>query len=66
MAAYHKLVAGGATLTNDDWFLPAYQSFRAHPDFPALLEQVGLPAYWDQAGWPEFCRRGADGAITCT
>jgi tetratricopeptide (TPR) repeat protein len=65
IANYRELAAGGATLTNDDWFLPAYKGFRAHPGFAGLLEQAGLPAYWDQAGWPEFCKREADGAITC-
>ncbi|HSM12188.1 MAG TPA: hypothetical protein VK827_11575, partial [Lysobacter sp.] len=65
IANYGELAAGEATLTNDDWFLPAYQGLRAHPGFPALLETYGLPAYWDQAGWPEFCKRGADRAITC-
>ena len=66
IANYRELAASGATLDNDGWFLPVYQGFRAHPGFAGVLEDFGLPAYWDQAGWPEFCRRGADGAITCT
>jgi hypothetical protein len=67
IAAYRERAAGGATFfDNDSWFLPAYTSFREHPGFAGLLETYGLPAYWDQAGWPEFCKRGTDGAITCT
>jgi TolB-like protein/Tfp pilus assembly protein PilF len=65
IANYRELAASGATLDNDGWFLPVYQGFRAHPGFAGVLEGFGLPAHWDQAGWPEFCKRGADGAITC-
>jgi hypothetical protein len=66
MANYRERAAGGATLDNDGWFLPVYRGFRAHPGFAGLLETYGLSAWWDQAGWPEFCRRGADGVITCS
>jgi TolB-like protein/Tfp pilus assembly protein PilF len=65
MANYRELPTGGAASDTDDWFLPVYKNFRAHPGFAGLLETYGLPAYWDQAGWPEFCKREADGAITC-
>jgi hypothetical protein len=66
MANYREHAVGGANiLDNDSWFLPVYRSFRAHPGFPALLENYGLPAYWDQAGWPEFCQR-EDQRIVCT
>ncbi|MCU0990344.1 MAG: hypothetical protein MUE63_12350 [Xanthomonadales bacterium] len=67
IAAYRERAAGGATFfDNDSWFLPAYKGFREHPGFAGLLDTYGLPAYWDQAGWPEFCRRQADDTITCT
>jgi hypothetical protein len=66
IAYYSELAASGASQDNDDWFLPAYRGVRAHPGFAGVLEGFGLPAYWDQAGWPEFCERGADGAIICT
>jgi len=46
------------------WFMPQYDGIRAHPSFGELLELTGLPEYWDQAGWPEFCERG-EGGITC-
>jgi hypothetical protein len=60
---YRKLVAG-AILANDwYWYLPVYKSLRAHPGFADLLDGLGLPAYWDQAGWPEFCRREAGGIV---
>jgi TolB-like protein len=47
------------------WFMPHMAAFRAHPRFAELLNQVGLPAYWDQAGWPEFCARAEEGMIQC-
>ena len=66
IAAYRERAAGGATFfDNDSWFLPAYRAFRAHPGFAALLETYGLPAWWDQAGWPEFCKR-EEQRIVCT
>ena len=66
IANYHELVAAGDYVLDDYWFLPAYADFRSHPGFATLLETVGLPAYWDQSGWPEFCRRGDDGTISCS
>ena len=61
---YSRQIAARGALQDDYWFLPAYAPLRAHPDFAGLLELAGLPAYWDQAGWPEHCRREA-GAINC-
>jgi tetratricopeptide (TPR) repeat protein len=66
IANYREWAAGGVAFDNDEWFLPVYQGLRAHPGFAGVLEDFGLPAYWDQAGWPEFCKRGAEGAITCS
>jgi TolB-like protein/Tfp pilus assembly protein PilF len=47
------------------WFMPHMAGLRAHPRFTELLDMTNLPAYWDQAGWPEFCARGVDGVIQC-
>ena len=47
------------------WFMPHMAGLRAHPRFAELLLLTGLPAYWDQAGWPEFCARSEDGVIQC-
>jgi TolB-like protein/Tfp pilus assembly protein PilF len=66
VAAYAELVAAGFNVLNDEWLLPAYADLRTDPGFAALLESTGLPGWWDQSGWPDFCRRGDDGAITCT
>jgi len=66
VAAYAELVAAGFNVLNDEWLLPAYAALRTDPGFAALLESTGLPGWWDQSGWPDFCRRGDDGAITCT
>ena len=51
--------------TTEYWFMPHFAGFRSHPRFAELLDQIGLPAYWDQAGWPEFCQRTKKGAIQC-
>lgn len=49
----------------ESWFMPHMAGLRAHPRFVELLNLTGLPDYWDQAGWPEFCARGEDGVIQC-
>ena len=49
---------------NDAIFLPAYTPVRQHPRFSEWLQVVGLPAYWDTTGWPEFCRR-SEANIIC-
>jgi TolB-like protein len=46
-------------------FMPHMAGVRALPRFQELLELVGLPEYWDEAGWPQFCARTEDGMIRC-
>ena len=42
-------------------WIPLMQRVRRHPDFKALMRELGLVEYWRQAGWPEHCRAlGAD------
>lgn len=33
------------------------RGLRAHPRFGELLVRIGLDRYWDERGWPAFCRR---------
>ena len=35
-----------------------------HPDFPALVERLGLVDYWQATDWGLFCRPGTD-AFVC-
>ena len=35
---------------------PLMREVRRHPEFKALLIELGLPEYWREAGWPEHCR----------
>lgn len=37
---------------------------RAHPRFGVVLAKSGVDRYWDQAGWPAWCRR-YDSGIAC-
>ena len=37
---------------------------RAHPRFGALLREIGLDRYWNEFGWPPYCRRDG-GDIVC-
>jgi tetratricopeptide (TPR) repeat protein len=63
---YRELMKRGNRVLEDPLFTPAYAALRANPDFPELLELAGLPDYWDQSGWPEFCKRNEDRSMTCT
>jgi TolB-like protein len=46
-------------------WMPAWKSVRADPRFQEVLELYQLPAYWDVAGWPDFCRRVDAKRIEC-
>ena len=62
---YREHLQHGNRMLEDSWFTPAYASLRADSGFAELLETVGLPAYWDETGWPDYCRREAQ-TIICT
>jgi len=38
---------------------PADKSFREQPRFLELAERRGLLAFWEAAGWPDYCQRVA-------
>ena len=44
---------------------PIYARFRQHPRFGEYLELLNLPEYWDQASWPDLCRRVDAERIEC-
>jgi len=46
------------------WY-PIFDSVRALPGFEQLLEELGLPEYWDRYGWPTQCTRFGDGSFDC-
>lgn len=49
-----------------EWqWVPAQAALRAHPDFRLYLEKANLVAYWDEAGWPDFCNRDSDDVVRC-
>jgi len=62
---YRELIRLENRMLEDSLFTPAYAALRADPGFAELLEMIGLPAYWDETGWPDFCRRQAQ-TIICT
>lgn len=40
-----------------EWYwMPELEPARTSPDFARLVALLGLPAYWDERGWPDFCR----------
>jgi tetratricopeptide (TPR) repeat protein len=46
------------------WY-PAFASVRRDPGFERLAAARGLPAYWDEFGWPPICERRGDGSFDC-
>jgi TolB-like protein/Tfp pilus assembly protein PilF len=51
-------------LTVEFLFSPEAEQLRHDPRFPPLLAKIGLDAYWDQHGWPTFCKPQS-GAVVC-
>jgi TolB-like protein len=48
-------------LTQVEYWDPAFDGLRASLAFKRILEQVGVPAYWREHGYPPQCRAvGAD------
>lgn len=42
-------------------WIPLLEDVRSHPEFEDMIRDLGLVAYWREAGWPEHCRPvGAD------
>jgi len=52
---------GGYTQHN----FPFMKEVRADPRFKALVEKVGLPSYWRQRGWPDYCKPVGDDDFEC-
>jgi len=46
-------------------WVPLWNSVRANPRFQEVLELYRLPEYWDEAGWPDLCRRVDAERIEC-
>ncbi|MGB7931298.1 MAG: winged helix-turn-helix domain-containing protein [Gammaproteobacteria bacterium] len=52
------------SLTVEFLFSPQAEELRRDPRFPPLLAKIGLDAYWDQHGWPTFCKPQS-GVVVC-
>jgi hypothetical protein len=44
---------------------PAYEGLRASPHFTAILDRLGVPAYWREHGYPPQCRARGRFDFTC-
>jgi tetratricopeptide (TPR) repeat protein len=51
------------SLTVEFLFAPEAAELRRDPRFPRLLAEIGLDAYWDQHGWPTFCKPQLDTVV---
>jgi TolB-like protein/DNA-binding winged helix-turn-helix (wHTH) protein len=52
------------SLTVEFLFSPEAEELRRDPRFPPLLARIGLDGYWDQHGWPTFCKPQS-GDVVC-
>jgi TolB-like protein len=50
---------------HEEVWTPFYSGLRQHPRFAEYLDAVGIIAYWDARGWPDWCERGADRVVRC-
>jgi DNA-binding winged helix-turn-helix (wHTH) protein/Tfp pilus assembly protein PilF len=46
-------------------WLPVFDDVRREPAFEPLIRDQGLPEYWDEFGWPSFCRRTSGDEFEC-
>jgi tetratricopeptide (TPR) repeat protein len=60
-----KSLLAERSLTVEFLFSPEAAELRRDPHFPQLLTAIGLDEYWDQHGWPEFCKRQLD-TVVCS
>ena len=56
------LVSDAPAMIANLWF-PRYAYLRALPDFEILLEEIKLPDYWNENGWPRWCKPSVDGPV---
>lgn len=50
MAVAERLVGPGEIFEMDLLYIPEMRPLREHPEFPALLERLGIVSYWREAG----------------
>ena len=60
MQVARRLETEGEVFEAELLFIPQFRVVREHPEFPALMESVGLKDYWDSVG----CR-WQDDAVRC-
>jgi TolB-like protein/DNA-binding winged helix-turn-helix (wHTH) protein len=64
MALAESVLDAGGPFDVEFLFARENRALRGHPRFGGLLRKIGLDSYWDQAGWPSWCRRES-GDIVC-
>ena len=63
----YQNIGESATIDSDlllQW-APGFPRFRNSPAFKAMLERLGIPAYWREHGYPPQCRAVGKQDFTC-
>lgn len=65
MQVARRLESEGEVFEAELLFIPQFQQLREHPDFPALMDAIGLTEYWDSVScqWQQHalhCGQTAD------
>lgn len=50
MRVARGMAGGDSVFEIEIVFIDEFREFRAHPEFPAFIEEVGLAEYWESAG----------------
>lgn len=62
--AMREVVASGEPFDIEVLFSSTGRPLRQDPRFVALMTELGLVDFWDEAGWPDMCARDA-GRVVC-
>jgi DNA-binding winged helix-turn-helix (wHTH) protein/TolB-like protein len=46
-------------------WMPQLEAMRQLPEFKSYMREIGMVAYWQQHGWPRFCRQLSQDDFEC-
>jgi TolB-like protein/DNA-binding winged helix-turn-helix (wHTH) protein len=64
LAAMRSVVLDSSARTLYLWW-PQLKEMRQLPAFKTFLREIGIVAYWQEYGWPDICRPGANDDFAC-
>ncbi len=65
LRAYDEVTVGNFNNDYEQIWLPQYAHYRKSPQFKRLANDLGIVAYWREAGFPPQCRALSDSDFEC-